>query len=100
MSILNLRKPVRRTGFPVLAMIVVSIMAAGLSGCGVKSSPATVEDATYPRIYPAPAQEEFNRAPVTGSSNTGGTGYTRRSSTRDADGVYTPPPSALQPRAR
>lgn len=96
MSILNLRKPSRRTGFPILAMIVVSVMAAGVSGCGVKSSPAAAEDATYPRIYPAPGQQEIQRAPVTGSSNTGGTTYTRQESTKDRDGVYTPPPPATQ----
>ncbi len=96
MSISKRRKPVRRTGFPVLAMILVSVMAAGVSGCGVKSSPAAVEDATYPRVYPAPSRQEIRRTPVTGSSNTGGTVYTRRDSTKDRNGVYTPPPPATQ----
>jgi predicted small lipoprotein YifL len=70
---------------------LVLLLAAVVSGCGVKSPPKFPEGGTYPRTYPAPSADAVS-APRARPAPVGTTTDTRR---RDpSSDVYTPPPAA------
>lgn len=74
--------------------LLLTAVVAMLPGCGVKSAPASVDGADYPRVYPALPAENMQAAPQK-RTQSGGTVYTRRPA-KDSSGVYTPPPPATE----
>ncbi|MEX0694559.1 MAG: hypothetical protein WD075_08960 [Rhodospirillales bacterium] len=88
MSISNLRKTPSRIAFLILMAVVV----AGLSACGVKSKPGTPDDSTYPLLYPDPKAEAVPATRVTVPGGAYGGGYERKTRT-GASGYYEPPPA-------
>ncbi|MBO6948733.1 MAG: hypothetical protein JJ855_12210 [Rhodospirillales bacterium] len=71
---------------------LVLLLAAVVSGCGVKSTPKFPDGSTYPRTYPAPTADTVAPAPQSRPAPVGTTTDTRR---RDpSTGFYSPPPAA------
>lgn len=75
--------------------VMLAMVMAVLSACGVKSTPKQVEGSTFGQIYPAPEPITVKPASTSNKADPYAGGYVRNNRV-DKSGYYTPPAPATE----